>query len=120
MASESTTVRAYLAGSTIRPLFLAGDAQAVLRTFPDASVDCCMTSPPYWGQRTYAAGGLGSEDDPQDFITALTSIFGELHRVLKPTGSVWLNIGDSYRRKGLLNLPWRLAITLTDTQGWIL
>jgi site-specific DNA-methyltransferase (adenine-specific) len=119
MASDPAVLRTYLAGASHRPLFLVGDALDVLRTFPDASVDCCMTSPPYWGKRAYTAGGLGSEVDPEDFLSALARVFAELHRVLKPTGSVWLNLGDSYRDKRLLNLPWRLAIRLTDTQGWV-
>ena len=47
-------------------------------------------------------------------------LFKELHRVLKSTGSFWLNIGDAYQQKTLLGLPWRVALAMTDTQGWIL
>ena len=79
-----------------------------------------MTSPPYWGKRDYAGGGVGLEPDHEDFISNLTAIFAEVQRVLKPTGSFWLNIGDSYSKKNLLGIPWRVAFELTDQQGWIL
>jgi len=79
-----------------------------------------MTSPPYWGKREYEGGGIGLEADYRDFIVNVCSVFGEVRRVLKPTGSFWLNIGDSYRNKNLLGIPWRVAFVLTDVQGWIL
>jgi site-specific DNA-methyltransferase (adenine-specific) len=79
-----------------------------------------MTSPPYWGKREYHNGGIGLERDYRDFINNLTAVFAEVKRVLKPTGSFWLNIGDSYADKRLLGIPWRLAIKLIDEQGWIL
>jgi DNA modification methylase len=80
-----------------------------------------MTSPPYWGKREYAeADSIGLEKDYHSYINSLLAIFGELHRVLKPTGSFWLNIGDTYLCKNLLGLPWRIAIRMCDEQGWIL
>jgi DNA modification methylase len=103
-----------------RPLFLHGDAFAVLGELPAESVDCCMTSPPYWGQRSYSGGGIGLEDCYEDYIAHLTAIFGGIKRVLKQTGSFWLNIGDAYFKKNLLGLPWRVALAMTDQQGWIL
>jgi DNA modification methylase len=87
---------------------------------PAESVDCCMTSPPYWGQRSYSGGGIGLEDCYEDYIAHLTAIFGGIKRVLKQTGSFWLNIGDAYFKKNLLGLPWRVALAMTDQQGWIL
>jgi DNA modification methylase len=102
------------------PLLLEGDARVVLAALPGASIDCVMTSPPYWGKREYAQGGIGLESDPRDYVRNLAAVFLELRRVLKPRGSLWLNIGDSYAHKGLLGVPWRLALELTDTQGWIL
>jgi DNA modification methylase len=103
-----------------RPLFIAGDALAVLRDFPSSSVDFCMTSPPYWGQREYAASGIGLESHWKQYVDDLCVITLELKRVLKPTGSFWLNIGDAYSSKSLLGIPWRVALTMTDEQGWIL
>lgn len=102
------------------PLFLLGDALAVLQHLPDESIACCMTSPPYWGKRQYSNGGLGLEDDYEDYITKLVAIFAQVKRVLKPDGSFWLNIGDSYLDKQLLGIPWRVVLALTDQQGWIL
>jgi len=102
------------------PLFLVGDAQAVLAQLPSEVIDCAMTSPPYWGQRDYGGGGIGLEETWQEYVANLVAICGQLKRVLKPTGSFWVNIGDAYQNKNLLGLPWRVALTLTDQQGWIL
>jgi site-specific DNA-methyltransferase (adenine-specific) len=110
----------YLESPGTMPFFICGDALAVLRTFPDSCIDFCMTSPPYWGHRQYATGGIGLELDFQDYIALLADICAEVRRVLKPTGSFWLNIGDSYLEKRLLGIPWRVALTLMDRQGWIL
>jgi len=110
----------YLQGNSKRPAFFQGDSLEVLKTLPESSVDCCMTSPPYWGHRKYNGGGIGLENDWADYVVDLAAICQELHRVLKPRGSFWLNIGDAYRQKNLLGLPWRVAIELMDKQGWIL
>ena len=61
-----------------------------------------MTSPPYWGKREYENGGLGLERHWLDYVQKLATICKELKRILKPQGSFWLNIGDSYREKCLL------------------
>jgi len=79
-----------------------------------------MTSPPYWGKREYENGGIGLEADYREFVQNLAAIFYELKRVLKPTGSFWLNLGDTYSDKGLVGMPWRVAFELTDNQGWTL
>jgi len=110
----------YARARSLAPLLLQGDARAVLAALPEASIDCAMTSPPYWGKREYAQGGIGLESDYREFVRHLAAVFLALKRVLKPQGSLWLNIGDSYARKGLLGIPWRLALELTDTQGWVL
>jgi len=110
----------YAAQRQIAPLLLLGDALPVIRDLPDSCIDCVMTSPPYWGKREYENGGIGLERDYRDYVRHLAVIFLELKRVLKPTGSFWLNIGDSYQNKNLLGIPWRVAFELTDNQGWIL
>jgi DNA modification methylase len=102
------------------PLFLCGDALETLRLFPDASVDCALTSPPYFGHRRYANGGIGAEGRWQDYVAALGAVTAELRRVLKPTGSLWLNLGDTYRSKRQLGIPWRVVFHLSDEQGWTL
>lgn len=74
-----------------------GDAKEVLSAFPDKSIDCCVTSPPYFGLRDYgAAGQIGLEKSPEEYIAGLVSVFREVGRVLKDNGTLWLNIGDSY------------------------
>lgn len=110
----------YVASTNVAPLFYCGDALAILRELPDECIDFCMTSPPYWNQREYHNGGIGFEDTYQEYVTHLMSICEQIRRVLKHTGSFWLNIGDIYVNKGLVGLPWRIALALIDTQGWTL
>lgn len=72
-----------------------------LKDLPDSCVDCCITSPPYFGLRDYGVTGqIGLEETPEDYIQRLAKVFAEVHRVLKPTGTLWLNIGDSYAGSG--------------------
>jgi DNA modification methylase len=111
---------AYVQGNTFAPLFLRGDSAKVLAELPDNSIDFCMTSPPYWNQREYNDGGIGLEESPEEYIASLLVVFKELKRVLKEIGSFWLNIGDTYVNKSLVGLPWRIAISLIDQQGWIM
>lgn len=76
---------------------LCGDAIEVLRTLPDESVRCCVTSPPYWGLRDYGvAGQIGLEDTPEEYVGKLVEVFREVRRVLKNNGTLWVNIGDTY------------------------
>jgi DNA modification methylase len=110
----------YRAAVGYHPLFLNGDALTVLDELPIESIDCSMTSPPYWGQRSYSGGGIGLEERYEDYIAHLIAVFGKLQRVLKRTGSFWLNLGDAYCKKNLLGLPWRVALAMTDQQGWVL
>ena len=110
----------YACEDTLSPLFLTGDASTILSQLPSEAVDCAMTSPPYWGKRQYIAGGIGREKSYQDYIDNLARVFMELKRILKPAGSFWLNIGDTYQSKKLVGIPWRVAFYLMDNQGWIL
>ena len=114
------SLRDYLREPCRSPLFVVGDALDVLRRLPAATFDCCMTSPPYWGKREYGNGGIGLEKDYREFVQAIAAVFAEVKRVLKPTGSFWLNIGDTYHQKGLVGVPWRVAFHLIDEQGWTL
>ena len=113
-------LEAYLRKSRVQPLLLLGDAREVLGQLPSSCIDFAMTSPPYWGKREYESGGIGLEPDHRQFVRDLTDIFLELKRALTPEGSFWLNIGDTYQDKGLVGVPWRVALELTDHQGWIL
>jgi len=74
-----------------------GDCREVLKTLPDASVHCCVTSPPYFGLRDYGHDGqIGLEQTPEDYVAELVSVFREVRRVLRDDGTLWLNLGDSY------------------------
>ncbi len=76
---------------------ICGDCRDVLRTLPDESVHCVVTSPPYFGLRDYGvAGQLGLERSPAEYVAELVAVFGEARRVLKNDGTLWLNLGDSY------------------------
>lgn len=77
---------------------ICGDALEVLKTLPSESVDCCVTSPPYYGLRDYGTGDrqIGLENNAEEYIKKLVNVFGEVKRVLKDDGTLWVNIGDSY------------------------
>lgn len=126
-----------------------GDALVILRTLPSASVDCVITSPPYWGLRDYdVAGQLGLEPHFDQYVDRLCAIFNEAKRVLKPTGTCFINLNDTYsnkkrgktdvvvskpvddsqqpfndqpviQKKSLCLIPQRVAMALLD-QGWLL
>lgn len=105
-------------------MILTGDVIPMLRTLPSSSVQCCVTSPPYWGLRDYGVPGqIGLETTFDEFLAKLVGVFAEVHRVLKADGTLWINMGDSYnsgsRPKDLIGQPWRLAFALQDT-GWYL
>lgn len=74
-----------------------GDSLELLSVFPAESVDCCITSPPYFGLRDYGVEGqIGLEETPEAYVQKLVDLFREVRRVLKPEGTLWLNLGDSY------------------------
>jgi site-specific DNA-methyltransferase (adenine-specific) len=111
-----------------RNTLLVGDALDRLRQLPDSSVDMVLTSPPYFRLRDYAVDGqLGLESHVDQWIERLVEISAEVHRVLVPTGTYWLNVGDTYAthrsegaaRKSLLMAPERLAFRLQQS-GWVI
>lgn len=106
---------------------LVGDAREQVRRLPTASVDCCVTSPPYYQLRDYGvAAQLGTEPHVEGWVESLCVVLSEVARVLKPTGSLWLNLGDGYSRhprygapsKSLLLGPERLLLALA-ADGWL-
>ena len=133
----------------IGSMILQGDSLHVLRRLPADSVQCIVTSPPYWGLRDYhIAGQIGLESSLTQYINRLVAVFNEAKRVLKDDGVFWLNIGDGYtsgnrgwrapdkknparamstrpdtpeglKPKDLLGVPWRLAFALQQ-DGWYL
>lgn len=110
-----------------RNRIIVGDALDRLRELPDASVDMVLTSPPYFALRDYGhPGQIGLEGNVDAWVSAVRQVAAELPRVLTPTGSLWLNVGDTYSlhhrqgaaRKGLLLGPERLVLALL-ADGWI-
>jgi hypothetical protein len=82
---------------TVSVRILIGDCRDKLRELPDASVNCCVTSPPYFGLRDYGVDGqMGLEPTPDEFVAGMVAVFREVRRVLRDDGVLWLNIGDSY------------------------
>ncbi|MBP7960515.1 MAG: site-specific DNA-methyltransferase [Caldilineaceae bacterium] len=126
-----------------------GNTLSVLQSFPNEHVQCVVTSPPYWGLRDYdIVGQIGLEETLDEYIQNLTLVFSQVRRVLKPDGTLWLNIGDGFtsgnrrwrapdkknparamnvrpdtpdglKPKDLLGIPWKLAFALQD-DGWYL
>lgn len=106
--------------SQIYYLLCCGDAGKVLKEFPARSVDCCITSPPYWNQRKYAGESvLGHEQHVDEYVQHLCEVLQQVKWVLKDDGSLWLNMGDTYKRKNLMGVPWRVAFALQE-DDWIL
>ncbi len=80
---------------------LQGNVLDRLKDLPDRSIQCVVTSPPYWGLRDYGSDGqLGLEETPEEFVENLVKVFREVKKVLKDDGTVWLNLGDSYNGSG--------------------
>lgn len=147
--SGTRASRLWAATSTSDALLIEGDAAEALKRLPADSVQCVVTSPPYWGLRDYGIPGqIGLEPALREYIERLTQVFSEVRRVLDPEGVVWLNIGDGYtsgnrsrrapdkknparamdvrpenpeglKNKDLIGIPWRVAFALQE-QGWYL
>mgnify|MGYP003590161379 FL=1 len=128
---------------------ILSDCLEGIKRMPDSSVDCCISSPPYWGLRDYGVDGqVGNETDFKEFVSKLIELYSEIQRVLQPTGTCFVNLGDTYngtkqgntetnknpklvtdsfkkekvktiQDKSLLMIPERFAIGMIDA-GWIL
>lgn len=105
---------------------LVGDAAERMRELPDGSIDCVITSPPYFRLRNYQSNGqIGLEDSVDQWVDALVAVCREIARVLKPSGVFWLNLGDTYSRaarhgappKSLVLAPEKLLLALA-ADGW--
>lgn len=103
-----------------RNTIIQGDALSVLKKVPSDSVDCCVSSPPYFHLRDYGVKGqLGQELTPQQYVSNLCDVYYQVKRVLKPGGTCFVNLGDTHDDKCLLQIPYRFSIAMTDC-GWIL
>ncbi len=97
-----------------------GDALATLQGLEPSSIQCCVTSPPYWGLRDYGVDGqLGLEETPEKYVAGMVEVFREVRRVLRDDGTLWLNLGDCFHNKQLAGIPWRVALAL-QADGWYL
>jgi len=86
-----------MTGTTPIDTIIQGDALTRLKELPSESVDCCITSPPYFGLRDYGVEGqIGLEESPEAYVSKLVEVFREVRRVLKKEGTCWINLGDSY------------------------
>lgn len=129
--------------------YVIGDALAVLRTLEADRFQTCVTSPPYWGLRDYDhVDQLGREPTPDEYVARLVQIMREVRRVLRPDGTLWLNLGDSYvtrwgsqrksraglgdaarkrsgrvpagmKEKDLAGIPWMVAFALRADGWWL-
>jgi len=91
-----------------------------LRMIDDESINCVITSPPYYRLRNYEVKGqIGLEDTPEEYIQKIVFVFHEINRILRDDGTLWLNLGDTYDRKtkNLLGIPWKVAFEL-QADGW--
>lgn len=96
------------------------DCLTGLKDIEPQSINCCVTSPPYYGLRDYGVDGqIGLEATPEEYMARLVAVFREVKRVLRDDGCLWINIGDSYRDKSLIGIPWMLAFALR-ADGWYL
>ncbi|MGP1415604.1 MAG: DNA-methyltransferase [Treponema sp.] len=104
-------------------LVLLGDVLKKSLELTDSSFQAIITSPPYFGHRNYSEGQevaeIGRENNYKEYITKLVDIFSVLRKKLRKDGVFWLNLGDTYRNKEQLGIPWRVALALQD-DGWIL
>lgn len=119
MAIGTTAIPAaphHLTAGSVRTI--KGDARQV--PLPASSVDLVVTSPPYWRKRDYGLEDqIGQEAHPDEYVTEIRKALKEWHRVLRPTGSVFLNIGDTYWKRTLAGIPGRIEVAAT-ADGWIL
>lgn len=133
----------------MKPGLVVGDCLRVLKATPSESFQVCITSPPYWGLRDYGVEGqIGAEPTVEAYVEQLVNVFREVRRTLKKSGTLWLNVGDSYtsggrtwrdadkknpargmtyraatpkglKPKDLIGVPWKLAFAL-QADGWYL
>jgi len=105
----------------MKPQIIVGNCIDKLKELQPSSVHCCVTSPPYWGLRDYGEDEqLGLEKTPEAYVENMVQVFGEVRKVLRDDGTLWLNLGDSYgKEKQLCGIPWRVALAL-QADGWYL
>ena len=104
-------------GKQKMPLFLQGDAATTMAKIEDESIDCIVTTPPYWRRRSQGTESIRAAD-AETFVNELLESMAQAWRVLKPEGSLWLNVGDDTTDGFVQGLPWRVVLSMIDQQGW--
>ncbi len=104
-------------GRSSLPLMEQGDAATVMQRIEDESIDCIVTTPPYWRRRSQGTEGITASSQ-EEFLEELKAVMTQAWRVLKPQGSLWLNLGDDTVDGFVQCLPWRLVLDMIDRQGW--
>lgn len=104
-------------GRSSLPLLEQGDAATVMQRIEDESIDCIVTTPPYWRRRKQGTEGITATSQ-EEFLDELKAVMAQAMRVLKPKGSLWLNLGDDTVDGFVQCLPWRLVLDMIDKQGW--
>ena len=104
-------------GRSLMPHYVAGDAATVMATIEDESIDCIVTTPPYWRRRTQGTESI-TATTKEEFVAELLQTMAQAWRVLKPKGSLWLNMGDDTTDGFVQGIPWRVLLQMMDAQGW--
>ena len=104
-------------GRSSLPLMEQGDAATVMQRIEDENIDCIVTTPPYWRRRKQGTEGITATSQ-EEFLDELKAVMAQAMRVLKPKGSLWLNLGDDTVDGFVQCLPWRLVLDMIDKQGW--
>ena len=106
-------------GRSLMPHYEQGDAATVMQRIEDESIDCIVTTPPYWRRRTQGTESI-TATSKEDFVNELLQTMAQAWRVLKPQGSLWLNMGDDTTDGFVQGIPWRVVLQMIDNQGWLL
>ena len=104
-------------GRSLLPHLEQGDAATVMQRIEDESIDCIVTTPPYWRRRKQGTESITATGVGQ-FVDELLQTMAQAHRVLKPHGSLWLNMGDDTTDGFVQGIPWRVVLSMIDSQGW--
>ena len=104
-------------GRSLMPHYEQGDAATVMQRIEDESIDCIVTTPPYWRRRTQGTESI-TAISKEDFVNELLQSMAQAWRVLKPQGSLWLNMGDDTTDGFVQGIPWRVVLQMIDHQGW--
>lgn len=104
-------------GRSVMPRLEQGDAATVMRRIEDESIDCIVTTPPYWRRRSQGTESISATSADQ-YIEQLLQAMQQAWRILKPEGSLWLNMGDDTTGGFVQGLPWRVVLAMMDRQGW--